>query len=154
MYQVNEWILFAIAVALLLGCVEIGYRFGCKALKSLGKDAYPHIATIEGALLGLLALLLGFAFSMSMSRYDSRRIVVLEEANDIQTTYLRSKLLPSPHRERIGELLKSYVDSRIDYLRAGTNLDQIQSTLKRATTLQDELWRGAIESATVDSNEV
>lgn len=106
MYELNEWLLVGLSLLFFYASTEIGFRYGRKARGSIRSEAYPHIATIEGALLGLLALLLGFAFSMSMSRYDARRSVVLAEANDLQTTYLRSQMLPPPLNQEAGQLLR------------------------------------------------
>jgi hypothetical protein len=59
------------------------------------------------AVLGLLALLLGFTFAMAVDRFEQRRTLVLDEVNAISTAYLRTQLLQAPHRERIGKLLTS-----------------------------------------------
>src|SRR5262245_57762214 len=74
------------------------------------------------AVLGLLALLMGFTFSLAIDRYDVRRKLVIDEANAIGTAYLRAQLLGAPHRERISGLLARYVDNRIDlaYAAPGT----------------------------------
>jgi hypothetical protein len=76
--------------------------------KASGQDGY-----IVSGVLGLLALLLGFTFSLAIERFEGRRALVLEEANDIGTTYLRAQILPSPHRERISNLLVVYTNNRI-----------------------------------------
>jgi hypothetical protein len=73
-----------------------------------GQEGY-----IVSGVLGLLALLLGFTFSLAIERYEGRRALVLEEANDIGTTYLRAQLLPSPHRERVSNVLVVYTSNRI-----------------------------------------
>ena len=154
MYEINEWVLFALALLLFSLSAEIGFQFGRKAVKGLSKEAYPHVATIEGALLGLLALLLGFAFSMAMGRYDSRREIVVAEANDLQTTYLRSKLIRAPYRAQAGRLLLEYVDSRIDYLEAGRGSPRIKESLATTVALQDKLWSVALSAAQANSDEV
>jgi hypothetical protein len=63
---------------------------------------------VVSATLGLLALLLGFTFAMATDRFDSRRALVVEEANAIGTAYLRAQLLPEPHRARTSGLLLRY----------------------------------------------
>jgi len=65
------------------------------------------------AVLGLFAFLLGFTFALAVDRFDTRRGLVLQEANAIGTTYLRTQLLEAPHRERISRLLVAYTDHRI-----------------------------------------
>jgi fumarate reductase subunit C len=61
---------------------------------------------IEGSLLGLLALLLAFTFSMAASRYEARRNVMLTEANDIGTVVLRCDLYPDSTRHNLRMYLK------------------------------------------------
>jgi hypothetical protein len=68
---------------------------------------------IVSAVLGLLALLMGFTFSIVLNRFEGRRDLVLQEANAIGTAYLRAQLLDAPHRERISGLLVAYVDNRL-----------------------------------------
>ena len=59
------------------------------------------VGAIVGAILGLLAFLLAFTFGMAASRFETRRELVLDEANAIGTTYLRAALLPEPHRVEV-----------------------------------------------------
>ena len=57
-------------------------------------------------MLGLLALMIAFTFSMALSRFDLRRDALLNEANVIGTTALRARLLPEPHRIETLKLLR------------------------------------------------
>ena len=68
---------------------------------------------IVSAVLGLLALLLGFTFALAVNRFETRRALVLEEANAIGTAYLQTQVLPQPHRERLSMLLIRYTDNRV-----------------------------------------
>src|SRR5262249_53666811 len=67
------------------------------------------VSTLESAILGLLALMIGFTFAMALSRFEARRAAVLEEANAIGTTALRTRLLPAPHSTESLKLLREYV---------------------------------------------
>ena len=142
-YGVNQWILLLITIGLLYGSAEVGFRVGRRSATQIPADAHSHVATIEAALLGLLALLLGFAFAMAVSRFDVRKQAVLEEANDLQTAYLRAKLLPASHRDRCAQLLGDYVVSRIDYYQAGVNPELARTALERIRGLQAQLWAEA-----------
>jgi ABC-type Fe3+ transport system permease subunit len=97
LFDVNMWLILIASVVLFLGATQIGLFLGRRAYQS-GADEYKRsqISTIQVAILGLLALLLGFTFAMSMSRYDKRKQMVLEEANAISTTFLRTQLIPEP----------------------------------------------------------
>ena len=76
------------------------------------------IALILGAVMTLLALLLGFTYAMSAGRFEARRQLVIEQANAIGTTYLRAKTLPEPRSSEIQELLRQYTALRVEI--AGT----------------------------------
>jgi hypothetical protein len=154
LYGINEWVLFILTVGALYGAAEIGFRYGIRYTERTRPEIHSHVATVEGALLGLLALLLGFAFAMSMSRFETRRQVVLEEINDLGTTYLRAHLLPERHRAKCIGLLQEYVQSRIDFLQAGTDAVRSREIESSTLRLQVRLWAAAVAEAREDSNEV
>jgi hypothetical protein len=68
------------------------------------------VSTLETAVLGLMALMIGFTFAMALSLFEARRDAVLSEANAIGTTGLRARLLPQPERGEILKLLREYVN--------------------------------------------
>ncbi len=93
-------------------------------------------------MLGLLALLTGFTFSLAIDRFDARRQNVLIEANAIGTTYLRTQLLEEPHRTRISNLLKEYVDMRAG---AGPGPRKERASCSSATTsCITDLWTATV----------
>jgi hypothetical protein len=73
---------------------------------------------IVSAVLGLLALLLGFTFSLATERFEARRLLVMEETNAIGTAYLRAQLLDEPHRARLSQLLIVYTENKIALAKA------------------------------------
>jgi hypothetical protein len=87
----------------------------------------------------LLALLIGFTFSMAVGRYDQRKNYEEEEANSIGTEYFRAGLLPASDAARIRQLLKAYIDQRVLFYttRDSERLEQISAVTDR---LQNELW--------------
>jgi hypothetical protein len=88
------------------------------------------------AALGLLALLLGFTFSMALNRFDTRRDLVVEEANALGTTWLRIQLLNEPDRSEMSDSLRRYVDARLIWSEAADD----RPTEGQTQALQDELW--------------
>jgi len=111
---VNQWSVFLLVTFLLLILAEAGYRFGRVSRRRNPDAAEGQSGSIQGAILGLLGLLLGFSFAMAVGRYENRRSLVLEEANSIGTTWLRTDFLNSPHREQMRDLLVRYTRHRID----------------------------------------
>jgi len=102
--------------------------------KEDGQEAY-----VVSAVLGLLALLMGFTFSLSADRYEARRALVLEEANAIGTAWLRTQLLEEPHRTRISGLLVAYADNRIR-LSETASVEEARPLLAVNDRLVFDLW--------------
>jgi hypothetical protein len=110
-----------------------------------GDDGGSEAYTIS-AVLGLLALLLSFTFGLAVDRFETRRALVLEEANAIGTSYLRSQALAEPDRSRMSRILTAYVDNRI--LLASARRAEIPKFLSINDRLLTELW-----SATLAAND-
>jgi hypothetical protein len=102
----------AMAAAAAVGVV-LRRRVGSSETRDDGQEGY-----IVSAVLGLLALLMGFTFSLAVDRFETRRHLVLEEAQAIEQTYYRAQLLSEPHRSRMSDLIIRYVDNRIRLAKA------------------------------------
>jgi hypothetical protein len=140
---VPMWLFLPLALAVGLGAVESGYRFGRWRHARSSEELPAPVAAMVAAVLGLLALLLGFTFSLAASRFDARRQVVLDEANAIGTTFLRARLLPEPQRAESLSRLREYADLRI----RGLTESGIADVLARSGQLQEELWSRAVDVA-------
>lgn len=140
-YGVNELVIALALFALLLLTIEVGYRMGDKVPPGLSDNAKSPALAISGAILGLLALLLGFTFSMSLNRFEHRKQLVVEEANAIGTAYLRSGLLPEPDRSTVAGLLRSYAGARLDFYNLRENPAQFKSVIDRTEKLQESSGR-------------
>jgi hypothetical protein len=113
-------------------------------------DSY---GTILAATLTLLGLIIGFTFSMAVSRYDQRKNLEEEEANAIGTEYLRAGLLPSADAAKARTLLRGYLDQRVLFYvtRDAADLRQISA---RTAQLQTELWAVVQAGATAQPTPV
>jgi hypothetical protein len=100
---------------------------------------------IQAATLTLLGLLIGFSFSMAISRYDQRKNLEEAEANAIGTEYLRADLLVSADREKVRELLKKYVDLRVRFYGAEPN--EVGPINTETGRLQSDLWSAVVGHA-------
>ncbi|OAI12235.1 hypothetical protein A1507_01700 [Methylomonas koyamae] len=89
MYDVNSLLIALALFFSMLLAIEIGYRLGRRMMPTMHDDFKAHVNANSASLLGILALLPGFTFSLSLQRYDSRREAVVAEANAIGTAYLR-----------------------------------------------------------------
>jgi hypothetical protein len=119
---------------------ELGFYLGRRAASTTSDEARSQVNAIQGAILGLLALLLGFTFAMAMSRYETRKQLVLDEANAIGTTYLRTQLLPEPQRREIPDLLRRYVQVRLAFYEARADAEGIDAAKEANSRLQTQLW--------------
>lgn len=88
--------------------------------------------------LGLLALLMGFTFALAVDRFETRRTLVMQEANAIGTAYLRTQLLDEPHRARISGLLIDYAENRVAL--GKSNVARNPQLLVKNDRLVTELW--------------
>ncbi len=140
LYQVDLWLILAASIGFFLLCDEAGFRLGRRNRPNLDEDARSQVSTIQAAILGLLALLLGFTFSMAMSRFEVRKQQILEESNAIGTTSLRAQLLPEPQRKEFAGLLRQYVAARLNFYRAGMDRQQFHEARGQTEGLQERLW--------------
>ena len=153
-YDVNELVIAVVVIILLLLSIELGFRAARRAPANLTDSAKAPVLAITGAILGLLALLLGFTFQMSLNRFNQRKELVLKESNAITTAYLRMRLLPEPDRTAVAGLLRAYVQNRLDFFNLREDPGQFQTVLSRSRELQQELWSHAISAVQRDDREV
>ncbi len=132
------------SLVIFLAATEIGFRLGRRAHSRVNADAKSELSILQGAIMGLLALLLGFTFSMAISRYEVRKQLVLEEANAIGTTYLRAQLLPEPERREVSNLLRKYVAARLEYVRVGLEGKKLDEAKREMDAMHKRLWSHAM----------
>jgi len=146
----GEILLLLMAFSAFAISLEIGFRLGVRRQIASDEPEKTHATALHSATLGLLALLLGFTFAMAVSRYETRKSYMLDQANAIGTAALRARLLPAPHAERAVGLLRQYLDSRFQYNAAGTDDAGITAAENRAGDLENQLWEIARTTLTDD----
>jgi CDP-diglyceride synthetase len=132
--------LLLLTIAAFYAALEFGYRLGRRRHNPSNDPEKSHSNALQGATLGLLALLFGFTFAMAVSRYDNRKTVIMDQANAIGTAELRSRLLGSPYSERAAPLFRAYVQAWLDYRAAIVDLDAVKAAEQRAFDLENQLW--------------
>ena len=87
----------------------------------------------------LLALIIGFSFSIASSRYDQRKNLEESEASAIGTEYVRADFLPVGDATRVRSLLRNYLDQRVSFYetRDSRKLRQIDANTAQ---LENDLW--------------
>ena len=137
LYNYSLLTIFLVGLAAILAAIEIGRWPGVRA----GGEAGGNVSTLEGAIIGLLALILGFTFAMALSRFEARRDAILAEANAIGTTALRARLLPDPHRKEVLGLLRDYANIRLDITQRPGTRDDLAAAIEKSNALQEKLWQ-------------
>jgi hypothetical protein len=142
--------IFLISLVVILAATELGRWLGARA----GDRGGDQVLTLEGAVLGLLALMIAFTFAMALSRFEGRRDAVLNEANAIGTTALRARLLPAPQSTETLKLLREYVQVRLDITRRVPSLAEFDAAVARSNQIHEALWHQAMAMAAKDNGVV
>ncbi len=130
------WVLCLATIAVGFLSVEAGYRLGRLRRLHSEPEKESSVGVMVAATLGLLAFTLAFTFGLAWGRFDARRQLVLDEANAIRTSYLRSAFLPEPQRSTIRVLLREYLDSRLE----AAQPDKAQQAVVASQRLHARLW--------------
>lgn len=144
LFGLNPWALLAALLLVLALSFEAGFRLGRRSRVGKEGAGTAQITTMQSAMLGMLALLLGFTFSMSLTRFDARKQLVRDEANAIGTTWLRTRMLPQPQRDQVADLLREYVDLRLALYEHGLDRRTFRELLGQAGRVQEQLWAHAV----------
>ncbi len=137
---------FFIVGPLLLVCSYVGYLMGLRVFRRKDEVHKSIVGNYPAIVLSILGLLLGFTFAMAVARFDARRVLVVEEANSIGTTYLRTSFLPPPQRDLSRQLLREYVDLRLELKRDRTRFEALRG---RSGAIQQSLWAQAEIAAAI-----
>lgn len=151
------WAVFLLSTLLIVIAAEIGFYLGRRRLARFAKGESSHVGGAVAATLGLLAFILAFTFSAGTDRWDTRKHLLLQETNALGTAFLRTELLPEPHRYNLQKLMSRYIDQ---YLRTmeeqiaaeGTALDsrlvkEVELDFSNAKKFHGEMWAEAMLAA-------
>lgn len=141
-----------LAIALFVGMLvllETGRRLGLRQLAQDSEAAQAGFGVVGGAIFALMGLLIAFTFSGAASRFDTRRQLVVEEANAIGTAYLRLDLLPANAQPAMRESFRQYVEARLDAYRKLPDIVAAKQALARASQFQGQIWSQALAACQV-----
>src|ERR1700722_2301293 len=139
-------ILFIFLFVTYATALEIGFRLASRGREKEDPDLHEQAVGVRDGVIVLLSLLLGFTLALALPRYDLRRQLIVDEANAIGTTDLRAQMLPGPARGKSLELLRNYVDARVEFSETGGIPGP--SDTARSRELQAALWAQAKDAAT------
>jgi hypothetical protein len=135
-----------LALLMFLGillCIEIGRWIGRRALAGHAAMPPANVSSLETAVFALMGLLIAFTFSGALTRFDTRRAQVVDEANAIGTAWLRIDLLPAAAQPKLRDAFRSYVDARIETYKKLPDISAAKQELARSQQLQAEIWSQA-----------
>src|SRR3954454_15286048 len=150
LYAYSLLSIFVAGLAAVLATSEFGWQLGVHA----GGGGRGNISALESGLLGLMALIIGFTFAMALTRFETRREAIVNEANAIGTTALRARLLPQPYRTETLKLLREYVEIRLDVVQSGESLAELATAIDRSNAIQEALWLQTKEISAKDNRYV
>lgn len=142
---------FVLLTAVLLLLAEWGYRAG-RGRREDGEKRKSQIGTLQGAMLGMLGLLLGFSFAMAVDRFETRRKLMVDEANAIGTAWLRAAFLPADDMGTARNELQRYVDMRLKLGDPAVDRQEQAELLAGCEACQSVLWRMAVRQGRENPN--
>lgn len=129
--------------------IDVGRRIGVRNRVLDPKGAGQGIGVVEGAVFGMMGLLIAFTFSSAAARFDLRRSQIIEEANEIGTAYLRIDLLPESEQPQIRDLFRRYLDSRIATYRKIPDMEAVNAEFAESVKLQEQIWKNAVRGCEI-----
>ncbi|MGD0229230.1 MAG: hypothetical protein ABSC19_02580 [Syntrophorhabdales bacterium] len=154
-YRADPFFLCAVLTVLLIVTEEVGFRIKIWKARERNGIENTDIALMLGGVMTLLALMLGFTFTLSEGRFEMRRQLIVDEANAIGTTYLRTRTLPEPAGAEMRESLRKYVAVRLEIDKPPADTpEKLRELVDRSKQLQEALWAQASVLARENPNPV
>jgi len=138
-FRLTSLELVLILSAVIFGATCLGLFLG-RYVRHRAEHLREPLGVLQSALLGLVGLVLAFGLALAVGRYESRRAAVVDDANDIGTTYLRAQTLPEPIRTRSLKLLVRYTDTSIRLSQSVPMSDRARQTIADGEKIQRQLW--------------
>jgi len=139
-FRLSDWQLGLLIFAIVFGVTALGLLLGrylCRHSEVLREP----FGVLQGALLGLVGLILAFGLTLAVGRYEARRAAVVDDANAIGTTYLRAQMLAEPIRSRSLATLRSYTGTSLRLSRSIPGSAAQKQAIAVEDSQQRTLWR-------------
>lgn len=155
LYRRSAVLIITFLLVLMLLGAHLGYMFGCSVKQTYNELTRVQFISIQAATLGLLSLVVGFTFSMALSRFEYRKQMVVQESNAIGTAVLRSEFLPERLDVEVENMFRRYVEIRLESV-----LHTLQGSAERERLDREDehihrsLWQIANKAAEADPRSV
>jgi hypothetical protein len=144
-FALPSWAVALILIGIVGAATAAGYLSG-RSLRRHGATIREPVGVLQGALFGVVGLILAFGLSLAVGRYENRRAALVNEANAIGTTYLRAQLIAEPARSRSLDLLRQYTDLALQVSKEVPGSARMRRTTAAEDVVQRRLWRLAGQS--------
>jgi hypothetical protein len=144
-FSLPSWAVALLILAVIGSATALGYSIGRYLRQHQAKLREPF-GVLQGALLGVVGLILAFGLSLALGRYEDRRARTVDEANAIGTSYLRAQLIAEPARTRSLELFPRYADLAIQISQEVPGSSAMRGTTIAEGVLQRRMWHLAGQS--------
>ena len=131
--------LFLLSFGMLL-CLHFGRKYAIWQEHREHIKKFEDMPMAEGAVMGLMALLVSFTFANASGKFDARRLLAVDDVNAIGTAYLRLDLLEPPLRAELQQDFRDYLDARLEIYSFLPDLDAATKAVGRAKALQQQIW--------------
>jgi len=141
--------MFLLPIAAVLIPIFIGQYYGIREAK---KQSHMHdeaIGFVVTTACGVLAFMLAFAFEIAAHRYDERKEMLIREAENIRTTYMRAGLIPEPFRSETRQHIAEYVHLHVQINSDPASMNQ---SIKQAESLLDSIWQYSEDLAALNNS--
>lgn len=122
-----------------------GHRIALQQIKAHPNEKHPNNRIIEGALFALMGLLIAFTFSGARERFDIRRALVIDEANTIESVYLRFDLLPIDKQNAAKNNLRAYLHKRLAIYKELPRIENAFQNIQESQRMQQALWHSSVQ---------
>jgi hypothetical protein len=147
----NLWVLLLLLAAVLGAAAGVVILIGRRVRRASEGHREP-LGTVQGTILGLVALMLAFGLTMAVGRYEDRRSLVVTEADAIGTTYLRAQLITEPARTQSLDLLRLYAAEAVRFANSVPASDRFAASSSTLEGLHRDLWYWAGQATEASPN--
>lgn len=143
-FQLPPFVMALVIFSLIILFIWFGYAFN-----KIRTTRYPEVlkqtpGAIEGSVVGIMSLLLGFTFSFVVSRYEVRRQLIVDEMVDVNTAIFRCDLFPDSTRKLLRQDFREYLETRKDYFEKGGDETKVLEALKKSKEISHRIWQRVV----------
>lgn len=131
--------LVLVIFVLVFGFLLLGRRLGVRYYRESAGGGGEGLGAVDGAVFGLMGLLLAFTFTGAASRFDDRRELITQEVNDIGTAWMRLDLMQPPARAEVRQMFREYLDARLA-IYAAVSAGNIHPDFAAVERVQQQIW--------------